>query len=186
MNLAQSAAPAAPWARLIALALGTWLAVTLLGACASPPQTDAPTLSGRLSIQIDGHADRNLSAGFELTGTAERGGLVLTGPLGTTSAQAGWAPGVAWLSADRGRIDHGNLDDLTRATLGEAIPITALFDWLRGTAWTGAPSAVRADGVAGFDQLGWRVDLSRWRDGWIEAQRLAPPTVTVRVRLERD
>ena len=157
----------------------------LLSGCAAPPRTDAPALSGRLSIRIDGQPDRSLSAGFELTGTSEQGGLVLTGPLGTTAAQAGWLPGAAWLIGDRGRVDYGDLNALTQAALGEAIPIAALFDWLRGTAWAGASSALRADGVAGFDQLGWRVDLSRWSDGWVEAQRVLPPTVNVRVRLER-
>ena len=127
-----------------------------------------------------------MSAGFELIGTPQRGGLVLTGPLGTTAAQAGWSPGVAWLIADRGRVDYEDLDALTKAALGEPIPITALFDWLRGLAWGGAPSVQRGDGVAGFDQLGWRVDLSRWGEGWVEAQRLASPTVVVRVRLERN
>lgn len=185
MNLRACAAPAARWAGLITLVLGTMASGTLLSGCASPPQADAPVLTGRLSIQIEGQPDRSLSAGFELTGAPQRGGLVLTGPLGTTAAQAGWSPQGAWLIGDRGRIDYGNLDDLTQAALGEAIPITALFDWLRGRAWAGALSAPRVDGVSGFDQFGWRVDLSRWSEGWVEAQRLAPPTVKVRVRLER-
>ena len=60
--------------------------------------------------------------------------------------------------------------------------MAALIDWLRARAWPGAPSATR-DG--GFEQLGWRVDLSRFAEGWVVAARDAAPAVSVRARLER-
>ncbi len=170
-------------ARLMGLCIA--VGAMLLG-CASPKPADLPTLAGRLSIRIEGQPERSLSAGFLLTGNAERGSLVLSGPLGTTAAQAGWSPGLAWLIADRGRVDYADLDALALAALGEAVPIAALFDWLRGQAWPAAASTSRVDGVLGFDQLGWRVDQSRWADGWVDAQRLKTPAVTVRVRLERN
>jgi outer membrane lipoprotein LolB len=64
------------------------------------------------------------------------------------------------------------------------VPIVALFDWLRGRAWPGAESHERADGQPGFEQLGWRVSLARWREGWVEAVRAAPPAITVRAKME--
>ncbi len=146
---------------------------------------DSAGLSGRLAVRIDGQAERSVSASFELSGTARQGRLVLIGPLGTIAAQAQWNANEAWLLANGERSNFANLDELATAALGEPIPIAALFDWLRGQPWPAAPHTPRGDGVAGFDQLGWRIDLSRWADAALEAARLAPPVVTVRARLER-
>ena len=62
--------------------------------------------------------------------------------------------------------------------------MAALFDWLRGRPWPDAASQLRGDGVPGFEQLGWQIDLARWAEGRVEARRVAPPVVTVRVRLD--
>ncbi len=165
--------------------LGAAMLVLLLAGCASRPAAPPPDLAGRLAIKVDGQSDRNLSASFELGGTAREGRLQLGGPLGTTAAQAGWAPGEAWIVAEGKRTDYPDLDSLATATLGEAIPIAALFDWLRGKPWDGAPSIPRVDGRPGFEQLDWRIDLSRFAEGWLEAVREAPPMVSVRARLDR-
>ena len=156
----------------------------LLSACASLPAPPAGTLVGRLSVRVDGQPERAVSAGFELVGDARRGSLVLSGPLGTTAAQASWAPGEAVLRSGSSASRHVDLDSLGKAALGETLPMAALFDWLRGRAWAGAPSQPRPDGQPGFVQLGWQVDLSRWADGALEAVRLAPPAITVRARVE--
>lgn len=76
-----------------------------------------------------------------------------------------------------------DLDALTRELLGEAIPVAALFDWLRGRPWPQAPSTALAG--AGFSQLGWQIDLSQFNDGLVLAQRSTAPAVTLRARLER-
>jgi outer membrane lipoprotein LolB len=142
------------------------------------------SISGRLSVRVDGQPERAVSAGFELAGNAERGSLLLTGPLGATAAQASWSPGQALLRSGSSETRHADLDSLGQAALGEALPMAALFDWLRGRAWAGAPALPRTDGQPGFQQLGWQIDLARWADGALEAVRLAPPVVTVRARLE--
>lgn len=167
---------AAPLAVLAVLAL--------LAGCATAPPSTVPVLSGRLSVRVDGQPDKSVSAGFELAGDAERGSLLLTGPLGTGAARATWQPGEALLTSGSSTQRHADLDSLGQAALGEALPMAALFDWLRGRAWPGAPSRPRADGGTGFEQLGWRIDLARWGDGLLDAVRLAPPVVTVRARLE--
>ena len=170
------------------LALRAWLApglAVMAVGCAQLPASNQDTLSGRLAIRVDGQSDRSVSAGFELSGDAHQGRLVLTGPLGATAAQAVWAKDVAWLDTGHGRIDYADLDDLAAAALGERIPMAALFHWLRGQAWPGAGNAPRGDGVAGFEQVGWRIDLSRWDEGWLQAQRHASPVITVRARVER-
>ena len=159
-----------------------------LAACASlVPPAAAPVdlLAGRLSLRVDGQPDRSLSAGFELSGDSRQGELLLSGPLGTTAARARWAGEEAVLASGGSETAYPSLDALAAAALGEAIPMAALFDWLRGRTWPGAPATARDDGQPGFDQLGWRISLLQWADGWLEARRTAAPVVTVRVRLER-
>jgi outer membrane lipoprotein LolB len=165
-------------------AAASLLVLALLAGCATAPPATVPAVEGRLSVRVDGQPDKSVSAGFALAGSAERGSLLLTGPLGTAAAQATWQPGEALLNSGNGTQRHADLDSLGRAALGEALPMAALFDWLRGRAWPGAPSAPRTDGGIGFEQLGWRIDLARWGDGLLDAVRLAPPVVTVRARVE--
>ena len=77
-------------------------------------------------------------------------------------------------------------DDAVARLLGESVPIAALFDWLQGRPWNGAGHTARVDGTPGFNQLGWRIDLSRHDEGWIEVRRDSPPAIVVRARLERS
>ena len=177
MSLAVGGLRAIPWA--VVLTLG-------LAGCASlAPPVEGELLSGRLSIRVNGQPERSVSGGFELSGTARQGALVLSGPLGTTALRAQWAPGAAVLAhPGGGETRYDDLDALARATLGEAIPMAALFDWLRGRAWSGAPATARADGEPGFEQLGWQISLQRWDEGALEAVRTLPPMIIVRARVE--
>lgn len=157
---------------------------SLLAACATvPPPADA--LSGRLAVRVDGAsgaAPRSVSAAFDLRGDPSRGELGLSTPIGTLIARARWQPGDVRLETPEGERRFADLDAMAREVLGEAVPVAALFDWLRGRPWPGAPN--RATG-SGFEQLGWTVDLSGFADGRVEAVRPAPPAVTVRARLDR-
>ena len=161
------------------------LALSACAALAPPSAASSDRLTGRLSLQVDGQPERSFSAGFELSGDASQGELLLSGPLGTTAARARWAGEQAVLASTGGQTAYPSLDALAAAALGEAVPMAALFDWLRGRAWPGAPATARGDGQAGFDQLGWRISLQQWAEGWLEARRALAPAVTVRVRLER-
>lgn len=157
-------------------------AALLLAGCAS---LDAPVpgerIAGRLAVNVAGDAQRSFSSAFELSGSAERGRLVLTSPLGTQLGRAEWSPGRAELDDGRERRSYADLHDLAQQALGERVPIAALFDWLRGRPTPGAPSVTKTNG---FEQLGWAVDLSRRGDGVIEARRSGEPPVSVRARLD--
>ncbi len=173
----------------VRLAFG--LAAALLAAgCANVPKvdaTDVQALSGRLSVRVEATPDsaaRSLSAAFELRGDRQRGQLDLATPLGSVLAQARWAPGSVVLATPGNERSFADLDALTREALGEAVPVEALFDWLRGRPWAGAPS-VPNPSAPGFSQLGWSVDLARFDEAWVVAQRSAPPAVLVRARLDR-
>lgn len=166
-------------------------AAALVSACTTvqPPAPPGDSLSGRLAVKVDasaGQPARSVTAGFELAGSPPAGRMSLTSPLGTMIAQADWSPEGARLVTSDGESRFGNLDELTREMLGESLPVAALFDWLRGRPWPGAPSqATTPPTEAGFDQLGWAVRLGRFDDGLVVAQRAAPPQVTVRAQVDR-
>ncbi len=158
---------------------------------------------------------QSISAAFEWRGDGVRGGLTLLSPLGTQVALARWSPGSAWLVTPEGETRFDTLDELAERALGERVPLAAWPDWLAGRPWRGAaagplpttaPVSATASGppsgvgsapaagqapapglaAAGFEQLGWVVDLSRLAEGRIEARRSQPPVVTVRIVLDPD
>ena len=164
----------------------------LVGACAVVPPADVPDgdiLTGRLAVRVEaseGAPARAVSAAFDLRGNASSGRLNLATPMGSVLAQARWAPGSVVLATPQGETRFANLDALTREVLGESLPIAALFDWLRGRPWPGAAStATVAPADAGFEQLGWVVNLARFDEAWVAARRDAAPAVTVRARIDR-
>ncbi|MFT7723042.1 MAG: outer membrane lipoprotein LolB [Roseateles sp.] len=161
------------------------LALALAGCAqlpkAPPAAVDPAHLSGRLSVTVAGDAHRRGSGGaasFELFGGPLAGRLELTSPLGSLVARASWAPGLATLQTPGDERRFDDLDALTRELLGEAVPVAALFDWMRARPWPAAPHRPTADG---FEQLGWRIEP---RPPSLVATRLAEPVVTLRARLD--
>jgi len=172
--------------------LGVFCAAVVLAGCAALPPRETgggETLSGRLSVQVEANGTepaRSVSAAFELRGDPSAGHLDLSTPLGSVLAQARWSPSRVVLATPRGETEFANLDALTREVLGESLPVAALFDWLHGRPWRGAPSAAAAgESGRGFEQLGWSVDLARFDDALVSARRDSPPPVTVRIKLDR-
>ena len=176
--------------RVEAAALALLLA-TASGCATRSLQPGSEVLSGRLQVSVDATAaqpGRSLTAAFELRGGAERGELQLATPLGMVLASARWAPGSAALStAGGGTTNYDDLEAMSRDALGEALPLRALPDWLRGRPWLGAPSQpTQPPREPGFEQLGWSVSLARFAEGWVLAKRETTPAVTVRAKLDRD
>ncbi|MEP7300291.1 MAG: outer membrane lipoprotein LolB [Caldimonas sp.] len=168
-------------------------AVILLAGCAgvaplAPPASVGQTFSGRLALRVEaiGVAPaRSFTAAFDLRGDPRAGTLGLSTPLGSLLAQARWQPGEVLLVTPQGTRRFADLDGLTREVLGESVPIEAWFDWLLGRPWAGAAAAESTP--AGFDQLGWAVDLGRFGEGALSARRAEPlPGVTVRIQLDRS
>jgi outer membrane lipoprotein LolB len=108
--------------------------------------------------------------------------LRLFTPLGTQVALARWSAGDVRLLSSEGEARFATLEDLSRQVLGEALPLAALGDWLRGRPWPEVPAEPLPGGS--FRQLGWEIVLSRRDDGHIRFTRAAPPQVTVRVVLD--
>jgi outer membrane lipoprotein LolB len=165
---------------------GALVALAALGGCATfRPEEPPPDLAGRLAVRVEASAQtpsRSFSADFDLRGNADRGTLRLTGPLGATLAEVRWLPGRAELADAQGTRAFDTLDAMTQQLFGEALPLLALIDWLRGRPWPGAPNVKRDDG---FEQLGWRVGLAGFADGVLQATRDSAPAVSFRARLEK-
>ncbi len=171
--------------RLAALAV----ALVVVAGCATvPPPGPAGSgaaFSGRLALRVAAEGsdkERAFSAAFDLRGDPREGALGLSTPLGSRLAEAHWKPGEVVLVTPQGRRSFADLDAMTRDVLGESVPIEAWFDWLCGRPWPGASSAPNS---AGFEQLGWTVDLAHFGDGGVLATREQPrPIVTVRIKLD--
>ena len=150
------------------------LAGALLSGCATPNRPANGTTAfwaGRIGVSIQTQPPQNLSAGFELQGSATQGELLLLSPIGSTLAQLNWTPQSASLTQGTRQWSSTHLDALTTQLTGTALPVVALFDWLSGQATTPA---------------GWQVDLSQWGQGRIQAERQSPgPSVQLKVVLER-
>lgn len=72
-----------------------------------------------------------------------------------------WTPNRAEFDSGSGAVNQfQSIDELMEKSTGAAIPIAALFSWLRGE-----PANVN----------GWSADLARHSEGRIAARRLEPP-----------
>lgn len=174
--------------RLAVQAAGALLAALTLAGCATRPPAEAamPWTSGRLSVRVDAtpaSPARSLEADFDLRGDSHEGELRLNTALGSRLATTRWSADEAVLDTGQGETRYADLEALSRAALGEVLPLRALPDWLAGRPWPGAASVPRP---AGFEQLGWQVSLAAFADGRIDAVRDEPPRVSVRVRVDRD
>lgn len=139
---------------------------------------------GRLLLRVDASASQSaqsFSAAFELRGSGDSGELRLLSPLGTRLATALWSPRQVLLTTPEGERTFANLDELSQQALGQAVPLTALPDWLAGRPWAGAAFVPLA---GGFEQLGWQVQTTAQAQGILEARRPAGPAVLLRVKLD--
>ena len=120
-----------------------------------------------MSLNVDSTPPQSFSSAFDLRGAPTAGELQLSSPLGNTLATVVWTPQSAELRQGGQVTRRGSLDELTTELSGTAVPVTALFGWLRG--------------VQG-DVPGWQADLSRQAEGRVTARRSAPlPTAELRV-----
>ena len=144
----------------------------LLGACASAPAPrSAPFWSGRLGLQVWSDPPQSFHAGFELLGSPESGELTLLSPVGGVLARLQWNAQQATLERGQQRWQQAHVDLLLQELTTAAVPISTLFEWLRGQS-SSDPQ--------------WRVDLSAHAQGRIQAQRVSPaPVAELRIVLDR-
>jgi outer membrane lipoprotein LolB len=124
-----------------------------------------------MALSVQSEPAQTLSAGFELNGNPGQGELLLFSPLGTTVAELSWTPEKAVLRQGNQTQNAGTLDQLVAQATGTAIPVRALFDWLKNR-----PTEVD----------GWQADLSQLAEGRLQLRRTAPlPVVELRLKLDR-
>ena len=87
---------------------------------------------GRMSVKVFGTPVQAFSANFVLLGSATQGQLLLSSAIGTTVAELEWSAHSARLRTAKESKQFGSLEELATAVTGADIPVTALFDWLRG------------------------------------------------------
>lgn len=152
------------------------LAALLITGCAQPRlrpagEVAAASWHGRLALRVDSTPPESFFADFDLEGSARRGALLLTGPLGQTVARLDWAPGSATLRGNGGEVrQFDSLEALAAQASGTPLPIAALFEWLAGR-----------DALAD----GWQADLSQLGEGRLTARRLQPePAAELKLVLE--
>ncbi len=148
-----------------------------LAGCVTPPKPSGPIdavsgpWTGRLALQVEDKPGESFSAGFELKGTARAGELSLFSPLGGTAAVLQWEQGGATLRSNGETRQFRSIDVLVSQMTGAAIPVAALFDWLRGI-------ETRVEG--------WQADLSQLAQGRVMARRHEPtPRADLRLVLEQ-
>jgi 4-diphosphocytidyl-2-C-methyl-D-erythritol kinase len=81
--------------------------------------------------------------------------------LGSVLGVLRWSPGEAMLDSGNGKVQRfSSVDELMAQATGAAVPVTALFAWLRGD---------------NASASGWSADLSRHAEGRISAKRTVQP-----------
>ena len=166
-------------ARLRTLLLSSVFFTTfLIAGCARPPGAsglnDQKTgfWTGRISLQLQSEPVQSFHAGFELKGEPERGELTLISPLGSILGVLRWSPQEAVLDSGNHRPQRfASVDALMAQATGAAVPMSALFAWLRGD---------------NASASGWTADLSRQSEGRITATRSQPaPKAELRIVLDQ-
>ena len=126
---------------------------------------------GRISLQIQSEPPQSFFTGFELKGNAASGELALISPLGSILGIMRWTATDATLDQGGNVRRFTSTNELLEQVTGAAVPITALFDWLKGIN-SSAP--------------GWVADLSQQADGRIIVKRISPaPPANLRIVLEK-
>lgn len=122
-------------------------------------------------MQIQSDPPQAFFAGFELKGLAEQGELTLTSPIGSVLGVLRWSSSEAVLENGRDTQRFTSVDALLTQTTGAAVPLAALFDWLRGT---------------NTPMSGWTANLTQHAAGKIAATRRDPaPEANLRIVLDQ-
>lgn len=155
----------------------TFFAIFLVAGCAyragalakNDPQDEVWT--GRISLRVASEPPQAFFAGFELKGKPETGQLTLTSPIGSVVGLLRWSGGEAVLQSGNDVRRFDSVDALLESTTGAALPVNALFDWLKGKSTS---------------ERGWSADLSRYDSGRIDAVRTEPaPQTNLKIVLDQ-
>jgi outer membrane lipoprotein LolB len=128
----------------------------------SPAGLYAEPFSGRIVLRTPHGRETAL---FILEGDPSNGRLQLDTPLGAAYAWLAWTPqGARWQRADG--VDArsaASAAELMREALGWALPLEALFAWLRGTPAPELPAGIAVDLS---ERESGRISVVHATEGW--------------------
>ncbi len=141
--------------------------VLVAGCTVARPDVDASVdfrLRGKIAVR---GPDDAFSASFDWMQTGEAFDIELWGPLGQGRVHLRGDTTRLTVTDARGETASGiSAEPFLASKLGWSVPIAALPYWVRGRYDPGSAVAGErraADGtLAGFKQLGWTVEVSRW------------------------
>ena len=148
----------------------TQQSVTPTEQSASPVQTlQALSRVGRFALRVEEPLvpTQAVQGGFTWRDTQGRLELDLTNPFGNILARIEVTGKRAVLTQNTGsKLEAATPEELVKIAVGEAIPVQGLRTWLRNQT-VAEPSMARVSRddqrrITGFEQAGWRVELSRF------------------------
>lgn len=145
------------------------LALTLASGCAYQRSLEGRDIDFRVRGQIGVRdARESFSASFEWRQAGERYEIDLWGPLGQGRSRLAGDGEAVTVTDAHGQVVHGaDAKVLMQNALGWSAPVAALRRWVRGVYDpTQSVAGVAHDqngNLARFEQFGWTVALSRWR-----------------------
>ena len=156
------------------LFLFTLYGATALSGCAvAPPLGEGLAadfrLRGKIGVRDDTGNGTAFSASFDWVQAGSAYAIELWGPFGQGRTRLDGDDSTLTVTDGRGAVLAGESPQaLMREHLGWSAPVNVLQHWIRGRPAPGHRANVLdldADGRAKrFEQLGWTVELSRWRD----------------------
>ena len=151
------------------------LALLVLAGCATqqsvpPLQTpEAFARAGRFALRVEEPLapTQAVQGGFTWRDAQGRLELDLTNPFGNILARIEVTGKSAVLTqSNGGKLEAATPEELVKIAVGEAIPVQGLRTWLRSQTVAGPTmTQVSRDDqrrVTGFEQTGWRIELSRF------------------------
>ena len=151
------------------------LALLVIAGCATqqsvpPLQTpEAFARAGRFALRVEEPLapTQAVQGGFTWRDAQGRLELDLTNPFGNILARIEVTGKSAVLTqSNGGKLEAATPEELVKIAVGEAIPVQGLRTWLRSQTVAGPTmTQVSRDDqrrVTGFEQTGWRIELSRF------------------------
>ncbi len=151
----------------------SFFSATLLGACATVPQTPAErAYTGRFAVTTALAEKReNVSGRFNLEVRGAQQILELASPLGTTVARIEIEPGGARATGVRMQEVRGaDADALTEQLLGWPLPVSGLADWIEGRPVPQRAARSERDGgrIVLIEQDGWTIRLPEYFESAVQ------------------
>ncbi|MEB0029896.1 lipoprotein insertase outer membrane protein LolB [Undibacterium sp. RTI2.1] len=169
-----------------------FLSLTLSGCASTPRQTNASPdrqyqenlqINGRISVQYQQNdKEQTLPGSFEWQQTATSTNITLLSPLGQVIATIQQTPtGASLQQVGKATRYASDLDSLLNDSLGWALPVSGLRDWLQGFSLDtqGKRIALKTDDNILLDADGWHLRYVTWN---LDSTPLYPK----RINLQRN